>query len=344
MRLHSTVLAGVGFILLISLCASAVANPYYAESRRALHRLIKIPPSALTDAERDSLVWLLGSGGADDLGRDRLITLNAQMNDFLPMLRQAQLYPHQPSLQLQRLIRRHGSMEDLADMGAFLKRWLVEPPDSIYSRAAGAMVKPSARRVLKLQIIAAEALVEYRDPVADSLIGVLLERVDRDASRRAGKSSQRRYLELARMRLRGNELGTILFAEGGDTLRCWRDLNAVRSARLATTTPWKTGCRGVSRQYLRTVLACLQRTLRASGRGTGIRGDLRGESILLTLHFQDGLTASLAPFGQDRVRYQDDSYSQGVYYELLDAQLNVALRNLPQAVEVPTSHAMRQKP
>lgn len=303
-----------------------------SSSHSHVHRLLQISPVALTDAETDSLIRLLGAGGADDMGRRSLAALEAQVADLLPILRQAQIYPHQPSWRLQRLILHHGSVYDLDTMRASLRMWLAEPPDSIYSRAAGAVVRPSDCRILRRQIVAAEALVECKDPAADSLISALLERVDEECAHCTGRIPDRRYLELARLRMAGGGGESIMVAGAGDTLRCIRDLNAVRSAQLYASASSRTRSQGISLEFLGQVLDCLRCTRHAPSDAIRTRGNLQDAAIILILRFEDGLTVFLSPFDQDRVRYEDDSYCHGVYWELFDPRLNEFLHQLTSEV------------
>jgi hypothetical protein len=233
-------------------------------------------------------------------------------------------------------------------MREFLRKWLTEPPDSLYSRTTGAVVRTSECRAIKLQVIAAEALVEYADPAADSLIAALLQQGGNDCSLCARRLPDTRFLEMARLRLAGNGLGAVFVEGKDDTLRCARDLATVRSALLCESTPSAARVQGIPPETLQSVFAQLQWTLRGSEHETNARGDLTDASPILTLHFQDDIKATLTPLGLDRVRYEDDSYCHGLRMELVDAQLNKVLRDLPHEVKslirVPGIRAASEKP
>lgn len=333
MRATRALLVVVGAAALTAFSAPAGANPFYHDALSAVHRLVHFPPDSLSSAQRDSLILLLGSGGADDMRQQNLDLLEGRIDRYLPLLRLAQLYPNQPSLRLQRLIRHHGSSGDCDAMQAFLRTWLTAPPDSIYSRPHGAAVKPPACTVSHLQVIAAEALVEYADPAADSLIATLLRQTDDGCTLCPSGISDRRLLELARFRLKGSESGYIMRAGEGDTLHCVRDLAALQRAQLFVGTTSTMRAQGVTREALRPILECLASSLQVRSSAAPSDEVLDRAEILVTLHFEDGLQASLAPFGGDRVRYQDDSCCHGVYLEFLDARLNAALRALPHEME-----------
>jgi hypothetical protein len=336
-KLPQSVFACVGLVALLAFPVPATANPFYAAARRDLRQLVSLPPATLTDAEKDSLVWLLGSGGADDLGRQSLATLEAHVDGFLPIFRLAQAYPRQPSLRLQRLIRRYGSAQDPDAMRGFLRKWLTEPPDSIYSRTRGSLVRASECAALELQVIAAEALVEYADPMADSLIAALLQSAGQGCSDCDHKSPDKRFLETARSRLAGNALGSIMAEVGSDSVRFMRDLGMVSRAQLcASRSSTGVTLQEIPLEPLRPVLACLRSTLRAPGHATHTPADFDSTDTIVTLYFEDGLTATLAPFDGNRVQYVDDSYCRGVHVEILDAELNAALRQLPDEVQSST--------
>ena len=91
---------------------------------------------------------------------------------------------------------------------------------------------------------------------------------------------------------------------------------------------------GIPTEILGPIMDRLRTTLRASG----YHRDSSSASVILTLHFDDDLTTTLVPVGEDRIRYSDDSFCFGVDLEFLDPELNALLRDLPNEV---LSHARK---